>query len=111
MTSYCYSDGGKRGLELEIRKTQDVSEVTKHLRGLIAPKQSLDVIPPGIDGYLVFFVVDDGSITMEIMDRAENDFATVDVSTAECVVKIAMTDARDIPLRHKLGEVAIEWIT
>ena len=110
-TSYCYSDGSKRGLELEVKETQDVAEITRYLHELKAPKQSLGIYPPAINGYLDFYVTDDGSVMMEIMDRAENDFATVDILVAERVVMVAMTDPRDLPLRRKLAEIAIEWIT
>ena len=110
-TSYCYSDGSKRGLELEVKETQDVAEITRYLHELKAPKQSLDIYPPAVDGYLDFYVTDDGSIMMEIMDRAENDFANVDILVAERVVMVAMTDVRDLPLRRKLAQIAIEWIT
>jgi hypothetical protein len=48
---------------------------------------------------------------MEIMDKAENDFANVDILVAERVVMVAMTEIRDLPLRRKLAQIAIEWIT
>jgi hypothetical protein len=53
-TSYCYLDGSKRGPELEVKETQDVAEVTRYLHELKAPKQSLYIYPPAVDGYLDF---------------------------------------------------------
>ena len=91
--SYCYSDGQK-GSQLESRETADISEIAKHLRDLTQHKHSLMTTPPGVDGYLDFYVREDGSIEMEIMERCNDDFATVDIATAEQVIKVAMTDTR-----------------
>jgi len=110
-TSYCYSDGKKRGRLIEVKETQDVAQVIKCLHELKAPKQSLEIFLPAIEGYLDFYVTDDGSVMMEIMDRAENDFATVDILIAESVVAVAMIDDRDLPLRLKLAQIPIDWIT
>jgi protein involved in sex pheromone biosynthesis len=52
-----------------------------------------------------------GSIEMEIMERCNDDFATVDIATAEQVIKVVMTDTRSLLLRQKLGDLQIDWIT
>ena len=74
---YSYSDGQKGSPVSERRETADVSEVVKHLHNLTQPRRSLLTSPPGVDGYLDFYVREDGSIEMEIMERGNDDFATV----------------------------------
>jgi len=76
---------------------------------LTAPKASLITNPAGSKGYLDFLVLDDGSIQMELNER-HDDFATVDVAMAAYIIEMAMTDTRDMTLREKLGELAIDWL-
>ena len=98
-------------MELESRETTDVAEVVRHLHDLTQPKRSLMTTPPGLEGYLDFYVRDDGSIEMEIMERCDDDFATVDIEMAARVIEVAMTDTRGLPLRRKLDGLQIDWIT
>ena len=99
------------GSQAVSRETSEVSEMTKHLYDLTQPKRSLMTTPPGVDGYLDFHVRDDGSIEMEIMERCNDDFANVNVATAERVIQVAMTDTRELLLRQKLDGLPIDWIT
>jgi hypothetical protein len=108
--NYCFADGQK-GKRLESRETCDFSEVTVQLDKLAGPKHSLMTSPPGLDGYLDFYIRDDGSIEMEIMERGNDDFATVDIETIKQVIEIAMTDTRTLLLRQKLDGLRIDWIT
>jgi len=77
---------------------------------LTTPKATLITNLEGWRGYLDFQASDDGSIEMEICEH-HDDFATVDVSLASHIIEIAMTDMRDIPLRGKLNELPISWLT
>ena len=94
----------------EQRRSSDVDAMQGLVQQLTTPKASLITNPAGCKGYLDFFVLDDGSIQMEIMER-DDDFATVDVPMAGRVIEIAMIDTRDIPLREKLSGLPIHWLT
>jgi hypothetical protein len=91
----------------EDRQTSDVSELRQFVQRLTTPKATLLTNPSGLAGYLDFQVLDDKTIEMEIMEHADGDFATVDIPMAACVVEIAMTDTRDLPLRRKLDGLPI----
>jgi hypothetical protein len=93
------------------RSAFDVSEVLGYIQRLTTPKASLLTNPKGLTGYLDFWVLDDSSIEMEVMEHADDDFARVDISMAARVVEIAMTDTRNLPLRRKLNELPIQWVT
>jgi hypothetical protein len=80
-------------------------------RQLVTPKSSLVTNPEGLKGYLDFHVLENNSIEMELLERSDDDFATVDISTAAHVVKIALTDTQDLPLRSKLEGLSINWLT
>ncbi|HEY1717018.1 MAG TPA: hypothetical protein VGH42_01840 [Verrucomicrobiae bacterium] len=70
--------------------------------------------PPNTKGAsLDFHVLDDGSIEMEIMDidGSNDDFANVDIPISQQVVEIAWNDCRDLPLKQKLNDLPIKWIT
>ena len=94
----------------EERRSSDVSEMRRVVEQLTTPKATLITNPDGCEGYLDFQVLDDGRIEMEIMER-DDDFATIDVTTAARVVEIAMTDTRTLPLRQKLSGLPIVWLT
>jgi hypothetical protein len=105
---YSYSTG--KGLEEH--EAKDISELQKQVRQLCVPKRSLYLSPPSAKGgYLDFHVLDDGSIEMEILDGLDNDFATVNIPISEQVIEIMWTDCRNLPLRQKLNDLLIKWIT
>jgi hypothetical protein len=94
----------------EERRSSDAAEMQRVVQQLIAPKTSLVTNLDGWNGYLDFFVLDDGQIEMEIMED-DDHFASIDVPTAVRVMEIAMSDTREIPLRQKLCDLPIEWLT
>jgi hypothetical protein len=92
------------------RRSSDVAEMQRVVQQLTAPKTSVVTNLDGWDGYLDFFVLDDGRIQMEIMED-DDHFATVDAPTVARVIEIAMTDTSRLPLRQKLSELPIDWLT
>jgi hypothetical protein len=105
---YSYSAG--KGLEEH--EAKDISELQKQVRQLCVPKRSLYLSPPSAKGgYLDFHVLDDGSIEMEILDGFDDDFATVDIPISEQIIEIIWTDCRNLPLKQKLNDLPIKWIT
>jgi hypothetical protein len=105
---YSYSAG--KGLEEY--EAKDISELKKQARQLYVPNRSLFLNPPSSkDGYLDFHVLDDGSIEMEILDGLDDDFATVDIPISEQVIEIMWSDCRNLPLKQKLNDLPIKWIT
>src|ERR1041384_6051568 len=106
-TTFCYSDETGLGEE---RQSSEVEELRRRIRELTAPKRSLYTTPPGLRGFLDFSVCDDSVIEMEIMEGYDNDFANVDIPTAERVIEVAMTDTRSIPLRQKLESLKMDWL-
>ena len=107
--NYSFSTAENRNLAE--RETTDLDELLPVARQLTTPKTALYTHPRNLDGYLDFYVLDDGSIEMEIMERYVNDFAVIDASTAEHVIRIAMTDERDTTLRDKLHSLQLQWLT
>jgi len=106
---YAYSNGSG----LNECEASDISEIQKHVQQLSVPKKSLYLSPPNAKGaYLDFHSLADGSIEMEIMDSGGiNNFATVDVFTASRIVEIIWSDDRNLPLRQKLNDLPMKWLT
>lgn len=64
-----------------------------------------------LNGYLNFRGLVDGNIEMELMEDYQNDFAIVDVFTAEKIGELVMADLRTMPLKAKCADLNIPWLT
>ncbi len=92
------------------RRCSDVGEMGKIVRELKLPGMYLITNLHEWNGYLDFSVQDDYRLEMEIWEY-ESDFGILDTETAARVIKIAMTDELQVPLKQKLSSLNIEWLT